>query len=129
MRSLVKKAIKGGAKVPHAPKVAPPVPGPALYGAEGTQLGKKWGKHAVDYGKRPGDAAARQWYGERIAEVRRALDEVRQGAYRPGQGGADDYWFYKKDNDLLLTKGDGGFVSMFPLSGPNKWYENATTKY
>ncbi|MFD9540087.1 hypothetical protein [Streptomyces sp. NPDC060022] len=34
-------------------------------------------------------------------------DEARQGAYRPGQGGADDYWFYKKDNDLLITKGDG----------------------
>ncbi|MDT9684596.1 RHS repeat-associated core domain-containing protein [Streptomyces sp. TRM76323] len=129
LRALIKKALKGGTKAPDAPKAAPPVPGPALYGAEGKQLGKKWGKHATDYGKHPGDTAARQWYGERIKEVRGAPDEVRQGAYRPGQGGADDYWFYKKDNDLLITKNDGEFVSMFPLSGPNKWYENADNKY
>jgi len=131
MKSLLKKLLKGGAKkaAKDTPKAAPrSVPGPAIHGAEGKQLGKKWGKHASDYGKHPGDAAARQWYGDRIQAVRSAPDEVRQGAYRPGQGGADDYWFYKRDNDLLITKGDGEFVSMFPLSGPNKWYENAAPK-
>ncbi|WP_234042379.1 RHS repeat-associated core domain-containing protein [Streptomyces marianii] len=128
LKNIIKKAIKGGSK-PDAPKAAVPVPGPALYGAEGKQLGKKWGKHATDYGKHPGDAAGRQWYGERITEVRAAPDEVKQGAYRVGQGGADDYWFYKQGNDILITKGDGEFVSMFPVDGTKKWYEDATKKY
>ncbi|MFF9853276.1 RHS repeat domain-containing protein [Streptomyces litmocidini] len=130
LKGIVKKIIKGGTKKAGVPKTAPPpVPGPSLIGAEGKQLGKKWGKHAEDYGKHPGDAAARQWYEQRIKDVRSSPDEVRQGPYRPGQGGSDDYWFYKKGDDLVITKNSGEFVSMFPLSGPNKWYEGATKKY
>ncbi|MEV0253895.1 RHS repeat-associated core domain-containing protein [Streptomyces sp. NPDC050732] len=132
VRGMGKKILKGAAKegpkqgAKKAPKGTPKeVPGPPLSGADGKQLGKKWGKHATDYGKSPGDASARQWYGERIQEVRGRPDSVRQGPYRPGQGGADNYWFYQKGNDLLITKGDGEFVSMFPLDGPNKWHEGA----
>jgi hypothetical protein len=31
---------------------------------------KKWGKHSKDYGLNPGDASARDWFRNRISEVR-----------------------------------------------------------
>ncbi|MER7672439.1 polymorphic toxin-type HINT domain-containing protein [Kitasatospora sp. NPDC096128] len=81
----------------------------------GVNVGKKWGKHSKDYGLNPGDPAAREWYENRVREVRASHDEVRHGPYNPDGGGGTDYWFYRKDNDLVLTKGDGSFVTMFPL--------------
>jgi hypothetical protein len=128
LKVIIKKALKGGTKAPDAPKAAPPVPGPALYGAEAKQFGKKWGKHAKDYKLNPGDPAARKWFEGRIQEVRAAPDEVRQGPYNPTRGGGDDYWFYRKGDDLLLAKGDGQFVTMFPMSGPNHWFMNAAKR-
>ncbi|WP_280696767.1 RHS repeat-associated core domain-containing protein [Kitasatospora sp. GP82] len=81
----------------------------------GVNVGKKWGKHSKDYGLNPGDPAAREWYENRVREVRASHDEVRHGPYNPDGGGGTDYWFYRKENDLVLTKGDGSFVTMFPL--------------
>ncbi|WP_435647326.1 polymorphic toxin-type HINT domain-containing protein [Kitasatospora purpeofusca] len=103
--------------------------GPALSGVGDTQFGKKWGRHAQDYGLDPGDPAARKWYEDRIHEVRSSHDEVRQGPWRPNQGGGTDYWFYRKGDDLLLTKGDGTFVTMFPMNkGGNGWWNGATPR-
>ncbi|RKT69338.1 hypothetical protein DFJ66_2553 [Saccharothrix variisporea] len=62
----------------------------------------------------------------RIQEVRNSHDEVRRGPWNPKSGGGDDYWFYRKDDDLLLTKGDGTFVTMFPLGERgNGWWDEA----
>ncbi|MFJ5832773.1 Hint domain-containing protein [Streptomyces sp. NPDC093089] len=99
--------------------------GPELSINEG-QFGKKWGKHAQDYGLNPGDASARQSFRDRIAEVRGAHDEVRQGPWNPANGGGNDYFFYRKGKDLLVTKGDGQFVTMFPMDKPNGWFQQAT---
>jgi hypothetical protein len=106
---------------------APDRDGPPLYGADKTQFGKKWGKHASDYGLDPGDPVARKWFADRIQEVRREADEVRRGPYNPGSGGGDDYWFYRKGNDLVLTKPDGQFVTMYPMDDPNRkgWWNSA----
>ncbi|MFD0067395.1 RHS repeat-associated core domain-containing protein [Streptomyces sp. NPDC056690] len=98
--------------------------GPAISIDEG-QFGKKWGKHAQDYGLNPGDASARQGFRDKIAEVRGSHDEVRQGAWNPKNGGGSDYFFYRRGNDLLVTKSDGQFVTMFPMSKPNGWFEQA----
>ncbi|MFI5764075.1 hypothetical protein ACIA8F_24440 [Streptomyces sp. NPDC051563] len=52
---------------------------------------------------------------------------MRQGPYNPDGGGSDDYFFYRKGEDLLITKADGEFVTLFPMDkGPTKWYSNAT---
>ncbi|NJQ04890.1 polymorphic toxin-type HINT domain-containing protein [Streptomyces lonarensis] len=99
--------------------------GPNLSINEG-QFGKKWGKHAQDYDLNPGDASSRKWFRDRIAEVRTSPDEVRQGPYNPTRGGGEDYFFYRQGDDLLITKSDGQFVTMFPMEGPNKWLQQAT---
>lgn len=89
------------------------------------QLGTKWGKHASDYGYHPSDADKRNWYRERIDEVRSSPDEVRQGPYNPDGGGSGDFFFFRKGNDLLITKANGEFVTMFPGAGQNGWFTNA----
>ncbi|MEV5767661.1 polymorphic toxin-type HINT domain-containing protein [Micromonospora sp. NPDC052213] len=101
--------------------------GPELSGVGGKQFGDKWGSHSKEYKLDPGDPAAREWFRKRIHEVRNESDEVRQGPYNPQRGGADDYWFYRKGDDLLITKGDGTFVTMFPLgTRGNGWYDRAS---
>jgi hypothetical protein len=61
-----------------------------------TQAAEEIGRHAADYGPDPGNPAARNWMRERIVFIRRAPDEVRQGAYRPKGGGGSDYWFLRQ---------------------------------
>ncbi|WP_322756812.1 hypothetical protein, partial [Frankia sp. Cas3] len=90
------------------------------------QFGRKWGKHAQDYGFNPGDADARKWFRMRMDDVRFSYDEIRRGAWNPQGGGGRDYFFYRKGGDLLITKGDGEFVTMFPMSHPNGWFEAAS---
>ncbi|APU13260.1 MULTISPECIES: polymorphic toxin-type HINT domain-containing protein [Actinoalloteichus] len=98
--------------------------GPELSIDEG-QFGKKWGKHAQDYGLNPGDSSSRQWFRNKITEVRGSCDEVRQGDWNPFIGGGSDYFFYRRGSDLLVTKSSGQFVTMFPMSKPNRWFEQA----
>ncbi|GGM35064.1 hypothetical protein GCM10011608_19590 [Micromonospora sonchi] len=97
--------------------------GPEL---SGVNIGKKWGKHSKDYRLNPGNASAREWFRNRIAEVRSSHDEVRRGPWNPATGGGTDYWFYRKDEDLLVTRGDGSFVTMFPGASGNGWFNGAT---
>ncbi|WP_170863295.1 polymorphic toxin-type HINT domain-containing protein [Micromonospora sediminimaris] len=97
--------------------------GPELSGME--NFGKKWGKHSKDYRLNPGDASARDWFRNRIGEVRNSHDEVRRGPWNPDNGGGTDYWFYRKDEDLLVTRGDGTFVTMFPGASGNGWFNGA----
>ncbi|UGT59406.1 hypothetical protein [Nocardia asteroides] len=89
------------------------------------QFGKKIGKHAEDFGLDPRDPTVRVWLRQHFEEVRSTPDEVRSGPYYPDSGGGGDYWFYRKGNDLLITKGDGEFVTCYPMTGPNSWFESA----
>ncbi|MFE6647127.1 hypothetical protein ACFVJS_11230, partial [Nocardioides sp. NPDC057772] len=99
--------------------IAPPV------SVSKAQFGSKWGKHgAEDYGFSPGDANARAWYMQRIREVNQAPDIVKRGPYNPNGGGGDNYFFFLKGEDLVITKPDGEFVSMFP-GKENAWFKNA----
>ncbi|GAA2055776.1 hypothetical protein GCM10009757_33010 [Streptomyces cheonanensis] len=102
---------------------------PELSGVGDKQFGKKWGKHSKDYGLNPGDASARAWFENRIHEVHSTPDDIRQGPWNPGRGGGDDYWFFHKENDLVVTRGDGAFVTMFPMGeGGNGWYNSASPR-
>ncbi|MFF2376351.1 DUF6531 domain-containing protein [Streptomyces xiamenensis] len=102
---------------------------PELSGVGDKQFGKKWGKHSKDYGLDPGDASARAWFENRIHEVHSTPDDIRQGPWNPGRGGGDDYWFFHKENDLVVTRGDGAFVTMFPMGeGGNGWYNSASPR-
>lgn len=126
--ALAARAAKGERAVQKALETAGDgAHGPDLTGVSDKQFGRKWGRHAQDYGLNPGDTAARKWFEDRIYEVRASHDDVRRGSWNPQGGGGDDYWFYRKDNDLLITKGDGTFVTMFPLGRDgNSWFNGAT---
>lgn len=87
------------------------------------------GVHAEDYGLEPGDASSRTWFRERISQVQSSPDEVRQGPWNPQRGGGEDYFFYRKEKDLLITKPDGEFVTMFLEGKPNTRHENAVRIY
>lgn len=93
------------------------------------QFGKKWGKHAKDYGLNPGDPASRQWFQDRATQVHDAPDDVRVGPYNPNGGGGPDYVFFRQGDDLVIMKPNGEFVTMFPMdpNSPNGWYQGATT--
>ena len=52
-----------------------------------SQIGGKWGTHAPDYGYRPENRQAMQWYRERARTVHNNPDEVRQGPWHPDGGG------------------------------------------
>ena len=89
------------------------------------QFGKKWGKHAQDYSLDPADGSSRTQFRDRMNTIHAEPDEVRQGPWNPRSGGGDDYLFYRKGKDLLVTKADGEFVTMFPQEKPNGWFEGA----
>ncbi|GAB2777337.1 RHS repeat-associated core domain-containing protein [Streptomyces daliensis] len=97
---------------------------PELF-VDDAKFGKKWGKHAQDYGLDPSDANARMWYRDRINEIHRAPDEIRKGDYHPNGGGGPDHWFYVKDGDQIILRPDGTFVSLFPPDRPTGWFKNA----
>lgn len=62
----------------------------------------------------PGDPTAREWFQSRVRDVHR----------NPNGGGGDDYFFFRQGEDLVVTKPDGKFVSMFPDQG-NGWFKDA----
>ncbi len=59
------------------------------------QMGRKLGRHAMDWGLDPSNPADRQWIVNRIRDIRSNFDEVRVGAWHPGGGGGADYLFFQ----------------------------------
>jgi hypothetical protein len=102
------------------------LPGHPPLKIDNKQFGKKIGTHAQDFGFPPGDAAGRAFIKKRIGEVRANPTEVRQGPYHPGNGGGDDYLFFRQGSDMVITKPDGTFVTIYPIKGKaTHWFENA----
>jgi len=90
------------------------------------QFGKKWGKHARDYGRDPGNAQDRSWYRNRITEVSTFPEQVRTGPF----SAYEDAYFFKSGNDIVIAQQDGTFVSMFPLrQQPADWWTHAEVVY
>lgn len=92
------------------------------------QFGKKIGKHAKDYGRDPADPASRQWLLDHINDIYRNSDEVRQGPWNPDGGGANDDLFFRKGDDVIVTKNDGEFVTILKGGKDNGWFNGATPK-
>lgn len=85
------------------------------------QFGHKWGQHAKDYGLDPSDAGARAQFRSRIRGVHLHADQVRRGQFR----GMDDAFMFRRGEDLLITKPDGTFVSMYPGASASSWFKKA----
>lgn len=89
------------------------------------QFGKKWGKHAQDYGLDPANPAHRELFMRRMQEIHAGPHEVRIGLIM--KGGPDNI-MYRQGNDLLITKMDGTFVSMYPGGNTSTWFANGTPR-
>lgn len=89
------------------------------------QFGKKWGKHAQDYGLDPANPADREWFLNRMQEIHKGPHEVRIG---PIMKDGPDNIMYRNGNDLLITKTDGTFVSMYPGENTSTWFANGTPR-
>jgi hypothetical protein len=89
------------------------------------QFGVKVGKHARDYGLDPSDPAARSWVRTHIEDIHDNPDEVHRGAWHPTAGGGSAYWFYRKGTDVVVTQGDGTFVTILKDGQGNGWYSRA----
>lgn len=73
------------------------------------QYGKKIGKHAQDFGLDASKEADRLKMHEIIADIVSNKDEIRIGSWR---GQANDVLFFVKDNDVVITKTDGEFITV-----------------
>ncbi|AUX36278.1 MULTISPECIES: RHS repeat domain-containing protein [Sorangium] len=110
-----------------AAKGGPTRPLPELK-VDSIQFGKKVGKHAKDFGLDAGNPAHRQWVRERINTVVQQYDEVRQGPWSPRGGGGNDFLFFRKGTDLVITKPSGEFVTIFPGGQSNEWFKGASPR-
>jgi hypothetical protein len=83
---------------------------------------ESWGLgNAMDYGLDPGDAAARAGFMSRIRNVHLNPDEVKFGKF----GAYDEAFMFRQGEDLLVTRTDGTFVSMYPGASTSSWFKNA----
>ncbi|MCA9918170.1 MAG: hypothetical protein KC445_09465 [Anaerolineales bacterium] len=91
----------------------------------GEQFADKAGRHLSEWGRSISNAADRAWYAQRINDIAIHFDELRQGPWNPAGGGGTDYLFFRQGTDLLITKADGTFVTLFPNGTTNLWFIGA----
>ena len=89
------------------------------------QFGAKVAKHGPEFGLDPSKAEDREEFAKLIQNIRANPDEVRQGAWNPKAGGGTDYYFFRQGQDVLVTKGDGTFVTIPKGGTTNPWYQAA----
>jgi RHS repeat-associated protein len=90
-----------------------------------SQLGKKAGKHAQDFGLDPRDPKARAQIRSTIQEIHGSPHEIRQGPWNPDTGGATNHLFYRKASDVVVTTSSGQFVTILKDGAGNGWYQAA----
>ena len=87
------------------------------------QFGKKIGKHGgYDYGFDIRTKEGREQYRALIEDVRYNFDERAVGPWRSPE---ENVIFYIKDDDLVVTKLDGEFISLFDGGKTNARAKNA----
>ena len=90
------------------------------------QFGKKVADHAPDYGLDPRNPADREWLRNHIQDIGQNFEEARQGSWHPAvKGGGTDFWFLRKGSDVVVTKGDGTFVTILKNGDTNSWFRKA----
>lgn len=90
-----------------------------------SQFGAKIGQHAGDFGLDASDPAARSYLRNLITDIRGNADEVRIGPWR---GGGENYQFFRKGADVVVTKPDGSFVTILNGGENNGFYQGATPR-
>ncbi|HEX5113801.1 MAG TPA: hypothetical protein VFW65_01255 [Pseudonocardiaceae bacterium] len=91
-----------------------------------SQFGTKIAKHARDYGLDPSDPADRAWMRGHIDDIADNPEQVKQGPWNPNGGGASDDYFFRKGDDVVVTKRDGTFVTILKGGINNGWFKGAT---
>ena len=86
------------------------------------QFGKKAGKHASDFGLNPSSAEDRSTLREIIRDIHDNAEEVRVGAW---SGQPDPCNFYRKGEDVVLTKKNGEFITILKGGASNERFKNA----
>ncbi|TQN32859.1 pretoxin HINT domain-containing protein [Haloactinospora alba] len=99
---------------------------PPQLNTSGKQFGKKIGKHAQDYGLDPSSSKDREWIKNHIEDISKNPEEVRKGNWNPEGGGASDNIFFRKGNDVVVTKNDGTFVTVLKDGTNNGWFKDAS---
>jgi hypothetical protein len=105
---------------PTRPESAPEVK------VDSRQFGQKVGYHAKDYGLDKTNPADRAWIRGHIDEIGQNPDEVRQGNWNPEGGGATDDYFFRRGEDVVVTKSDGTFVTILKGGINNGWFNRAS---
>jgi RHS repeat-associated protein len=97
---------------------------------DSNQFGTKFGRHAAEWGfdASAGSAADRSAFMRILINLRTNYAEVRQGPWNPASGGGDDYLFFRKGSDVLITKGSGPFVTVLRDGADNAWFNAATPR-
>lgn len=86
------------------------------------QFGKKIGKHAIDYGLDPANAADREKMAAIIDEIVQHCDECRAGEWRGQEG---EVIFYIKGEDVVVAKQDRTFITILKGGVSNERVKNA----
>jgi hypothetical protein len=88
---------------------------------------RKWTKHHRDWNLDPADPEAQKWLQKQLHDIAEHPDEVRQGAWHPTAGGGPDYFFFRRESDIVLTTHNGEFVTVMRNATENSWYKNAVS--
>jgi hypothetical protein len=76
----------------------------------------------------PNDPDARAWVRQHIEDIFNNPDEIRQGVYHPQTGGGANFWFYRQGGDIVITKENGDFVSIFKNGADRDWFDRAAPR-
>lgn len=96
-----------------------------LFSSKTKQLGKKIGKHAVDYDLDPSNADHRAKMMEIIDDIKANHEITRIG---PWSGQKDEVIFYIKGQDVVIEKQSGEFVTILKGGVNNARVKNARNK-
>jgi hypothetical protein len=83
-------------------------------------------RHMSEWGLDVSNADHRAQFRTIIQNIVANADEVRQGAFRPQSGGGTDYLFFRLGNDVVVTKANGEFVSIWTNGVTNSWFVGAS---
>lgn len=101
----------------------------AAFSVTNSQLGKKLGNHVEDFGGNASDAKDRQRVLDIINDIGSNPDKIIAGKFagQGAEGGASrgDVFFRIKGNDVVVTKPDGGFVTILKDGINNTSVKNA----
>jgi hypothetical protein len=89
------------------------------------QFGQKLGQHGSDFGLDPSNPTHRQQFRGLIVDITTNYNEVRSGPW----GGGGDHFFFRQGDAVVVTSGDGAFVTILDQGASNSWFQSAAPLY